>query len=87
MHAVMTAILSQILTWPTLLTAIAFVFFVTSGRWRWGYLIGIGWEILWLIYGILSHSAAFALSGAAFSIVFARNYYIWPQVHSGARKG
>lgn len=75
----MQLLVSQLESWATILTLIGFAVFWLSGKNRWGWLIGVGWEVLWVIYGIITIQYAFAFSGMVNGVICARNYIVWPK--------
>ena len=79
----MSAILQTLWSWSGLLSAIGLLVFWATGRHRWGWLCGVGWELLWIAYGLNSHQYPFAISGVLFGVLFARNWWIWPGRHVG----
>jgi hypothetical protein len=60
--------------WSWLLTTISVVgLWGTAGDRRWGWALNLAGQPLWLAYALLTHQLGFLVSGAAFTVIFARN--------------
>jgi hypothetical protein len=69
---------SGVRSWSGLLSGIGFVVFWSTATHRLGFLLGIVWELLWLVYGIVKRRPPFAVAGVVFAVVFARDYVVSP---------
>lgn len=62
--------------WSWTLTAVGLAATAVAGRDRRGWLLCIGWEALWFIYGLTSKQWGFVASAALFAVVFGRNWIV-----------
>jgi hypothetical protein len=70
--------------WSWTLTAVGLVGTTVAGRDRRGWLLCIGWEALWFIYGLSSHQWGFVASALLFGVGFGRNWVVnAPSRHQG----
>jgi hypothetical protein len=64
--------------WSYLLATIGiFGLWAAGSKKAWGWLIGLGVQLLWMAYAIGSEQYGFILSALAYAIVYARNYDRW----------
>ena len=64
--------------WSVLLAGLGLAGLWLAGRRsRWGWLLGLGDEALWMAYGVQSRQWAFCASAAAYSWVYAQNLLAW----------
>jgi hypothetical protein len=66
--------------WSWVLTAvgIAALYFAGSGR-ALGWAIGLGAQVLWVVYAITTHQLGFVASAFAYGFVYGRNWLRWAQ--------
>jgi hypothetical protein len=62
--------------WSWALTAIGFVVMWISGKDRRGWLLGIGWEVLWAVFAVVTHQWGFLLGAIVSALIFGRNYRV-----------
>ncbi len=64
--------------WSYLLMAVGVTGLYLSGSKKaYGWLIGLGAQVLWLAYGLSTHQYGFIISCAFYGSVYARNYLRW----------
>lgn len=52
-----------------------------------GWAIGVGAQVLWLTYAVVTRQWGFIASALAYGFVYARNWYRWWQEEKRAREG
>ena len=64
--------------WPWILTAVGVTSLYLAGRkvW-WAWFVGLGAQILWLVYAIASYQYGFIVSAFAYGWVYAKNAKAW----------
>jgi nicotinamide riboside transporter PnuC len=64
--------------WSWVLTAIGVTGLYFAGlRKPWAWLIGLGAQVLWLTYAVMSRQYGFVVSAFAYGWVYARNARLW----------
>lgn len=64
--------------WSWLLTAVGVTGLWAAGsRKSWGWLIGLGAQVLWVGYALQSKQYGFLVSAVAYGTVYARNFKSW----------
>lgn len=64
--------------WSLVLAAIGvFGLWVAGRRSAWGWLIGLGSQLLWVAYAFATAQYGFLLSAVAYGIVYGRNFWRW----------
>lgn len=64
--------------WSYLLAAIGiFGLWAAGSKKSWGWLIGVGAQLLWIAYGLSTHQYGFIVSALAYGFVYGRNYWKW----------
>ena len=68
--------------WSWLLTAVGLSCFWLAGRrvW-WCWYIGLGGQVAWLAYSLITQQWGFLVGVAAYSIVYTRNAIQWTREH------
>jgi hypothetical protein len=67
--------------WSWCLTAFAVTAIWVGPRHRWGWIVGIVGQCVWLIYGIHSHQHGFVLSALLLATAYLRNF-----INAGRKK-
>lgn len=66
--------------WSWLLTAIGVTGLLVAGSHKaWGWLIGFGVQVLWVLYGLTTEQYGFIVSALVYASVYYRNYAKWAQ--------
>lgn len=66
--------------WSWLLTAVGvFGLYLAGKRNRWGWAVGVGAQVLWVVYALVSRQYGFLVSAGAYAAVYGRNLYLWRQ--------
>jgi hypothetical protein len=69
--------------WSWLLTAVGAVGLWSAGSRRsWGWGVGIGAQLLWILYALATEQYGFIVSAAVYGMVYTRNLLTW-RVESG----
>lgn len=64
--------------WSFILTAVGIVGLWFAGRKKaWGWAIGLGAQVLWLAYAIVTVQYGFILSAFAYGFVYSKNFILW----------
>jgi hypothetical protein len=64
--------------WPWALSAVTLLSVWVIGLKRHeGWLIGLAAEVLWAVWSVLYHEWGFLVSAGAFSVIYARNWWLW----------
>ena len=64
--------------WSWLLTVVGVTGLYLAGRRsRWGWAIGLGAQVLWIAYALVSRQYGFIASALAYGAVYARNVVAW----------
>lgn len=64
--------------WSWLLTAVGICGLWAAGsRKSWGWLIGLGAQVLWIAYALHSRQFGFLVSALAYGFVYGRNFLAW----------
>ena len=64
--------------WSWVLTAFGiFGLWVAGSGKSWGWLIGLGIQVVWIWFAIATKQYGFIVSAIAYSIVYGRNYKKW----------
>ncbi len=64
--------------WSWLLTAVGVFGLWTAGSKKsWGWLVGLGAQVLWIAYGLSTRQYGFLVSALAYGSVYTRNYMAW----------
>lgn len=64
--------------WSWVLTAIGiFGLYVAGSKRSWGWLVGLGAQVLWMAYAIQSEQYGFLVSALAYGFVYGRNFLAW----------
>lgn len=68
--------------WSWALTAVGVTCFFLAGRkvW-WTWYVGLGGQVLWLIYAIVTRQYGFLVGTAAYSWVYVQNAVRWTREH------
>lgn len=68
--------------WSWILTAVGLTCFFLAGRkvW-WAWYIGIGGQVLWLIYSLVTLQWGFLAGVIAYTVVYSKNAYSWTREH------
>lgn len=65
-------------TWSLLLAAIGVMGIYLAGRKSaWGWALGLGAQLLWVVYAVATAQWGFILSAVAYGVVYARNLWSW----------
>ena len=68
--------------WSWGLSAIGiFGLYIAGRKLWWGWLVGIGVQIPWIIYAVVTDQPGFIASGLAYGLVYARNALDWYREH------
>lgn len=68
------------LIWSVALAAVGILGIYLAGRKNlWGWAIGCGAQVLWIVYAIVTAQYGFILSALAYALVYGRNWYRWRQ--------
>lgn len=64
--------------WSIILAAVGIAGLYVAGRklW-WGWLIGLGAQVLWVAYAVATRQWGFIASALAYSVVYGRNALAW----------
>lgn len=66
--------------WSFVLAGVGILGIIIAGRKsHWGWLIGAGAQVLWLIYAIVTVQYGFILSALAYGAVYLWNWWKWRQ--------
>jgi nicotinamide riboside transporter PnuC len=65
-------------TWLFTLMGIVAMYLLTRKN-RWGYIVGLTKELIWIPYGFATHQYGFVASGIIFAAVFIRGFTLWSQ--------
>ena len=63
---------SWLLTLPQL-----FAYWQVGNKRRWGWLVALGGDVLWLVYSVHSRQYGFLVSAVLFGGLAARNWWLW----------
>lgn len=64
--------------WSWLLTVVGVTGLYLAGRRsRWGWAIGLGAQVLWIAYALVSRQYGFIASALAYGAVYTRNVVVW----------
>lgn len=64
--------------WSWLLTAVGVVgLYLAGGRNPWGWAVGLGAQVLWLLYAVATRQWGFIVSACAYGWVYGRNFQSW----------
>lgn len=64
--------------WSWLLTAVGvFGIYLTTKKLWWGYVVGLGAQVLWVTYSVSTRQWGFLASAAAYGSVYALGWYRW----------
>ena len=70
--------MSELWWWSWLLTAVGIVgLFLAGSKRKVGWAIGLGAQVLWVAYAIVSGQYGFLASAGAYGFVYARNWLRW----------
>lgn len=66
------------LIWSVALAAVGILGIYLAGRKNlWGWAIGCGAQVLWIIYALVTAQYGFILSAVAYGLVYGRNWLRW----------
>lgn len=75
------------LVWSYSLAAVGIAGIILAGRRNaWGWAIGLGAQVLWIIYAVVTSQYGFIVSALAYAIVYYRNWSTWIRENKQARK-
>lgn len=64
--------------WSFILAAIGILGLVLAGKkMKIGWAIGLGAQVLWIIFALVTHQWGFIISAFAYGFVYGRNWYLW----------
>lgn len=64
--------------WSWLLAAVGVTGLLVAGsKYWWGWMIGLGAQVLWFIYAVATRQYGFIVSAFAYGAVYARNALTW----------
>lgn len=64
--------------WTWALSAVGLLGLWLAGRKSpWGWAVGVGAQVLWLVYGVTTGRPAFVVSAIAYATVYSRNFVRW----------
>lgn len=64
--------------WSYLLSAIGiFGLWIAGSKKTWGWLVGVGVQLLWITYALVSEQYGFIISALAYGFVYGRNWLAW----------
>lgn len=64
--------------WSFVLAAVGICGIALAGsKMKIGWAIGLFAQVLWIIYGLVTHQWGFILSAVAYGYVYARNWWKW----------
>lgn len=64
--------------WSYLLTAIGvFGLYIASKKYAWGFLVGLGAQVLWVAYALATEQHGFLISAGLYGWMYARNFKAW----------
>lgn len=68
------------LIWSVALAAVGILGIYLAGRKNlWGWAIGTGAQLLWIVFALVTQQYGFILSALAYGAVYARNWHRWAQ--------
>lgn len=66
------------LAWSVILAVVGiFGLYIAGRRLWWGWLVGLGAQVLWIVYAIATRQWGFILSALAYGWVYGRNALRW----------
>ena len=66
------------LIWSVTLAAIGILgIYLAGNKSRWGWAVGVGAQLLWIVFAIVTAQYGFILSALAYGWVYGRNYLRW----------
>ena len=66
------------IVWSVALAAVGILGIYLAGRKNlWGWAIGTGAQVLWIIYALVTTQYGFILSALAYGAVYGRNWWRW----------
>jgi len=66
------------LIWSVALAVVGILGIYLAGRKSlWGWAVGFGAQVLWLVFGIVTGQYGFIFSSVAYGIVYGRNWFRW----------
>lgn len=76
--------MSEGLIWSILLAAVGILGIYLAGRKNlWGWALGVGAQVLWFVFAIVTQQYGFILSALAYGWVYGLNFWKW----SAAKRG
>jgi nicotinamide riboside transporter PnuC len=77
---------TDLMIWSYLLAAVGILGIWLAGRRNlWGWALGVGAQVLWIIYALVTDQYGFIVSALAYAVVYARNWYQWRREEADAR--
>lgn len=74
--------------WSYLLAAVGILGIWLAGRRsRWGWAVGCGAQVLWIVYALVTAQPGFILSALAYGAIYARNWWKWAHPEEVADRG
>lgn len=66
--------------WSYILTAIGVTgLYISSKKYAWGFLVGLGAQVLWVAYALATDQHGFLISAFFYGWMYARNFKAWRQ--------
>ncbi len=74
--------------WSLVLAVVGIAGLYVAGRklW-WGWAIGLGAQVLWVVYAVVTRQWGFIASALAYGIVYGRNAARWRAEQAGGGRG
>jgi nicotinamide riboside transporter PnuC len=77
---------ADLMIWSYLLATVGILGIWLAGRRNlWGWALGVGAQVLWIIYALVTDQYGFIVSALAYAVVYARNWYRWRKEEADAR--
>lgn len=64
--------------WSFILAAVGLLGLYLTGQKRIeGWAVGVGAQVLWLAYAVVTRQWGFIITAVAYALMFGRNWYVW----------
>lgn len=75
------------MTWSIVLAAVGILGIYLAGKKNlYGWAIGLGAQVLWVVYALVTDQYGFILSAVAYGTVYGRNWYLWRKELRGIKQ-
>jgi hypothetical protein len=66
------------MVWSLILAAIGiFGIYLAGRKSKWGWAVGLGAQVLWIIYAVVTHQYGFIISAVAYGLIYGKNLRDW----------